>query len=249
EECLFEFPNPTFSNNSHQLSLFPQQQQLSILDAISDLPNPTEKGIVFYDKSARCDYQNQLRRSGNLPIFHHQIKSVNSIAQKRINLLTPGGTMKDLPPHLQHPSYQKRAFRRVMDGTPTQKRGGAPNGLKRLLGDEPSLTITSASPKEFVHPIESRLLTLRECARIQSFPDWYQFAGSWSSIATQIGNAIPPLFMNLLASHINHKATWQRRLNSQGRWLGIDATKSSGKSPKLAKMLVQLEKIASAYAR
>jgi DNA (cytosine-5)-methyltransferase 1 len=136
-----------------------------------------------------------------------------------------------------------------MDGMPTEKRGGAPNGLKRLLSDQPSLTITSASPNEFIHPWQNRLLTLRECARIQSFPDWYEFQGSWSEIASQIGNAIPPLFMNLLASHIKKIATWQRRPNSQGRWLGIDATKSSGKSPKLAKMLAQLEEITNSYAR
>ncbi|WP_354635333.1 DNA cytosine methyltransferase [Planktothricoides raciborskii] len=248
EECYFEFP-PSFCADSEQMSLFAQQPHCSILNAIGDLPNPPESGVVFYDKSAQCDYQAQLRQAENQPIRQHKIKSVNGITQERINLLIPGGTMKDLPSHLQHASYQKRALRRVMDGMPTEKRGGAPNGLKRLLSDQPSLTITSASPNEFIHPWQNRLLTLRECARIQSFPDWYEFQGSWSEIASQIGNAIPPLFMNLLASHIKKIATWQRRPNSQGRWLGIDATKSSGKSPKLAKMLTQLEKITNSYAR
>ena len=248
EECYFEFPR-YFCDYSEQLSLFAQQPHCSILDAIGDLPNPSQSGVVFYDKSAQCDYQAHLRQADNQPILHHKIKSVNGITQERINRLIPGGTMKDLPSHLQHASYQKRALRRVMDGMPTEKRGGAPNGLKRLLSDQPSLTITSASPNEFVHPSQNRLLTLRECARIQSFPDWYEFQGSWTSIASQIGNAIPPLFMNLLASHIRKMATWQRRQNSQGRWLGIEATKSSGKSPKLAKMLSQLEKITNSYAR
>ena len=248
EECYFEFP-PSFCGESQQLSLFAQQPQCSILDAIGDLPNPSDSGVVSYKKSAQCDYQAQLRQPENQQILHHQLKSVNAITQERINRLIPGGTMKDLPPHLQHASYQKRALRRVMDGMPTEKRGGAPNGLKRLLSDRPSLTITSASPNEFVHPWQNRLLTLRECARIQSFPDWYEFQGSWSSIASQIGNAIPPLFMNLLASHIKKIATWQRRPNSHGRWLGIDATKSSGKSPKLLKMLTELEKITNSYAR
>ena len=248
EECYFEFP-PSFCDESQQLSLFEAQPHCSISDAIGDLPNPSDSGVVFYEKSAQCDYQAQLRQADSQAILHHKIKSVNGITQERINRLIPGGTMKDLPSHLQHASYQKRALRRVMDGMPTEKRGGAPNGLKRLLCDRPSLTITSASPNEFVHPSQNRLLTLRECARIQSFPDWYEFEGYWSSIASQIGNAIPPLFMNLLASHIKKMATWQPRPNSQGRWLGIEATKSSGKSPKLLKMLTQLEKITHAYAR
>jgi DNA (cytosine-5)-methyltransferase 1 len=248
EECYFEFP-PSFCDPSQQLSLFAQQPHCSISDAIGDLPNPSDSGVFFYKKSAQCDYQAHLRQAENQPILHHQIKSVNAITQERINRLIPGGTMKDLPSHLQHESYQKRALRRVRDGMPTEKRGGAPNGLKRLLSDRPSLTITSASPNEFVHPWQNRLLTLRECARIQSFPDWYEFQGSWSSIASQIGNAIPPLFMNLLASHIKKIATWQPQPNSYGRWLGINATKSSGKSPKLLKMLTEIEKITKSYAR
>jgi DNA (cytosine-5)-methyltransferase 1 len=136
-----------------------------------------------------------------------------------------------------------------MDGTPIEKRGGAPSGLKRLLAAKPSLTITSASPTEFIHPTKGRLLTLRECARIRSFPDWYEFHGSWSSIATQIGNAIPPLLMELLATHIRRIATWERARGSQGRWLGIDATKSEGMSPALVRMLAELERKTYSYAQ
>jgi len=133
-----------------------------------------------------------------------------------------------------------------MDGTLTEKRGGAPNGLKRLLAKEPSLTITSASPREFVHPIENRLLTLRECARLQSFPDWYEFQGPGVQLPL---NAIPPMFMNLLATYIGAIATWEAKRNSPGCWLGIDATKSRGKSPKLAKMLAELDRKTYNYVR
>jgi len=244
EQCQFEFPPITY-HNSNQLSLFDLHPQLSILDAIGDLPAASESGIVVYDRSG----YGPLRRQDGKPVLHHQLKQVNSLTQQRINLLAPGATMKDLPKHLQHASFNRRATRRVMDGTPTEKRGGAPNGLKRLLAKEPSLTITSASPREFVHPIENRLLTLREGARLQSFPDWYEFQGSWSSIATQIGNAIPPMFMKLLATYIGAIATWEAKRNSPGRWLGIDATKSRGKSSKLAKMLAELDRKTYNYVR
>src|SRR5947209_11619559 len=150
---------------------------------------------VLYNSEPQSDYQRRLYRVDNHPILHHQTKSLNEFAQQRINLLKQGDTMKNLPEHLQHASFTRRSYRRVKDGTPTEKRGGAPSGLKRLYAHEPSLTITSASPTEFIHPFENRPLTLRECARIQSFPDWYEFRGSWNAIATQIGNAIPPMFM------------------------------------------------------
>jgi DNA (cytosine-5)-methyltransferase 1 len=81
--------------------------------------------------------------------------------------------MRDLPPRFQHPSYQRRANRRVSDGTPREHRGGAPFGIRRLFGDEPSKTITGNSIRELVHPHEDRFLTLRECARLQTFPDWF----------------------------------------------------------------------------
>ena len=238
QPCYFEYPSlPT-------IAYLPQ---LSVLDAINDLSFPSDIGEVFYQQEPESEYQKRLRRTDSRPFLHHQAKKLNDFAQQRVNLLRQGETMKHLPEHLQHPSFARRSYRRVMDGTPTEKRGGAPSGLKRLLAHEPSLTITSAAPTEFIHPLENRPLTLRECARIQSFPDWYEFSGSWSSIATQIGNAIPPLFMELLASHISDQATWHRSENAKGRWLGIDATKSNGMSPALLKTLTGLMERTYAY--
>jgi len=110
----------------------------------------------------------------------------------RFRLLLQGQTMRDLPRDLQHRSYPRRANRRVADGTPTERRGGAPAGLRRLRADEPSKAITSAASREFLHPQEDRCLTLRECARLQGFPDSFEFVGNRSEQATLIGNAIPP---------------------------------------------------------
>lgn len=62
--------------------------------------------------------------------------------------------MKDLPVSLWHESYRRRAFRRVRDGMPSERRGGAPFGLRRLRFDQPASTITSGALMEFVHPIE-----------------------------------------------------------------------------------------------
>lgn len=118
---------------------------------------------------------------------------------ERLRVLKPGQTMRNLPPELWHDSYKRRAFRRVMDGTPTERRGGAPAGKRRLRGDEPSKAITGGARGEFVHPYVDRYLTLRECARIQTFEDEFEFIGSLSDQALLIGNAVPPSFGEVIA--------------------------------------------------
>lgn len=72
---------------------------------------------------------------------------------------------------------------------------------RRLLDDEPSFTVTSHCLDEILHPTLNRAITPREAARLQSFPDWYQFAGPYVQFHgakeqdkyEQIGDAIPPL--------------------------------------------------------
>jgi DNA (cytosine-5)-methyltransferase 1 len=90
----------------------------------------------------------------------------------------------------------------VQDGTPTEKRGGAPSGVKRLIGHLQSLTITGAASREFIHPHANRPLTIRECARIQTFPDAYEFVGATAKVIQQIGNAVPPLAAAVFARHL-----------------------------------------------
>lgn len=121
----------------------------------------------------------------------------------RYRLLAPGQSMRHLPRALWHDSFQRRAFRRVADGTPSERRGGAPATLRRLHGDLQSLTITGASSREFIHPDADRCLTRRECARLQSFPDGYRFHGSAASVMRQIGNAVPPLAAAAFARHLS----------------------------------------------
>ena len=73
--------------------------------------------------------------------------------------------------------------------------GGGKTGMARRLSlDEPSLTLTCAPAQkqtERCHPLETRPLTVREYARIQTFPDSWEFFGSESSQYKQIGNAVP----------------------------------------------------------
>lgn len=78
--------------------------------------------------------------------------------------------------------------------------------INKLNPDKPSYTIIVGSDKGggkgHVHPFEPREVTPRESARLQTFPDWWEFNGTGRHIIRQVGNAVPPLFAGLLANHI-----------------------------------------------
>ena len=136
----------------------------------------------------------------------HVVAVPGPLTRMRIAALKPGQTTKDLPPRLQPPGYGNRARRRVCDGTLSQHRGGPPTGLRRLAGDEPARTVTASARAEFVHPRHQRLLTVRECARLQGFPDDFTFAGSPTQQCQQIANAVPPPFAHVLGDWIVRQA-------------------------------------------
>ena len=115
-------------------------------------------------------------------------KSIGQKYPKRkaeiLSKVPQGGDWRDLPEDLQK-EYMKGSF----------YLGGGKTGMARRLSlDEPSLTLTCAPAQkqtERCHPIETRPLTVREYARIQTFPDSWEFAGSELNQYKQIGNAVP----------------------------------------------------------
>lgn len=78
--------------------------------------------------------------------------------------------------------------------------------INKLHPNRPSFTIIVGSDKGggkgHVHPYVPREVTPRESARMQTFPDWWEFTGSGRDVIRQVGNAVPPLFAALLAEHI-----------------------------------------------
>jgi len=101
-----------------------------------------------------------------------------------LSMVPPGGCWVNLPDDIQREYMQKSYFM-----------GGGKTGMARRLSyDSPSLTLTCAPAQkqtERCHPEETRPLTIREYARIQTFPDEWEFMGSVSSQYKQIGNAVP----------------------------------------------------------
>ena len=173
----------------------------------------------------------------------HYAPPLTGLDLERATKLVPGQTMRDLPAELQHESYRRRAYRRVMDGTPAERRGGAPAGLRRLCADQPCKAITGAARAEFLHPQDPRYLTLHECARIQIFPDDFKFAGSPSERQRLIGNAVPPRLASVLASSLKHQLVEvPSKVSEPGRLLSFVPTLSSGMSPLLESITARVRR-------
>jgi len=163
----------------------------------------------------------------------HWLSPLTGDDLKRVHRLKPGQTMRDLPESLQHESFKRRSLRRVMDGTPTDRRGGAPCGVRRLKPGEPSKAITGGARSEFIHPIEDRYLSIRECARIQTFPDEFEFLGTIAEQTLLIGNAVPPLLAEGIGHSLAEQVADVHRGERCGALLSFVPTSSTGMSPAL----------------
>jgi len=130
-------------------------------------------------------------------ITYHMPMKHRACTLKRFSLLKPGESLKDL--FIRYQGEERLALQadRVLPKQMFIKRN------QRLVNEEPSPTVTSHCLDEFVHPIYDRALTVRECARLQSFPDSYDFCGGSYLVPhidrteqdkyEQIGDAVPPL--------------------------------------------------------
>lgn len=170
---------------------FPKEHEETVTawNAISDLPL-VNQGDGYdgmpYTNECTNDYQRHMRvDSENL--YNHCANVMKPIQTQRIASIGPGQALKDMPPELQ-------------------VKAGYSGAYGRLDYDSVSPTITRwvfhIGSGRYAHPREVRGLTMREAARIQSFSDDFHFLGSRNDQAGQIGNAVPPLFMEQLGDNI-----------------------------------------------
>ena len=171
----------------------------TVLEALAGLPEhvaaSADLRVPYVSELPLSDWDARMRHMNGTDLH----VTASAVSTARCAMLAQGQSMRDLPETEWPESFRRRANRRVSDGTPSGSRGGAPHGLRRLRGDHAALTVTSATSREAVHPIFDRTLTLRECARLQGFPDGFGFTGSRADVARQIGNAVPPPMGELLA--------------------------------------------------
>lgn len=157
------------------------------------------KSFIFPEKQSREGLELKHVLKGmpiNDPNDEHWELSPQS--KKLIIHIPPGGSWKSVP--IEHLPERLLKIRADM------KRYHAPNFYRRFGLNEISGTVTAAATPEnsgILHPFENRRFTVREIARIQTFPDWFIFQGkSTSSKYKQIGNAVPPQLGAVIAREI-----------------------------------------------
>lgn len=179
------YPTPTHGPGLHKF--------VNIADAIGDLPpllNGEDKGIIGYRGAPTSAFQIEMR-SGSNGVCNHAAARLSRQNLDRLVHIPQGGSWRDIPIDLL-PAGMKLAKR--SDHT---KRYG------RLSWTGLASTIlTKCDPHwgAYFHPDQDRTLTVREAARLQSFPDWFEFKGSRTDQYTQVGNAVPPLLGRAIAN-------------------------------------------------
>lgn len=186
----FEYPEPTHYNPEEENNSFKNKLKpyLTLEEAISDLPFIKTNDESFgYANEPQNDFQKLMRKNAPKKLMDHSSPKNNDKLVRIMESLPDGGTPEDLPESLR----------------PTS---GFKNTYCRLWWKRPSTTITrnlsTPSSSRCIHPKAPRPLTTREGARIQCFPDDYQFYGSRGDRNLQIGNAVPTFLSCAIAKAI-----------------------------------------------
>lgn len=177
ENVEFSYPKAKFGVDG--------KQAVTCEDAISDLDFvPVDVSLgedIPYKIDAQSDYQ-KLMRSGSTSIKNHSITIHKQQTRDIIAMVPDGGNYKDLPENLQSTRKVHIAW-------------------TRMNSKKPCFTIDTGHNHHF-HYKENRVPTVRESARIQSFPDKFEFIGIKTSQLKQVGNAVPPLMAKALAESV-----------------------------------------------
>lgn len=157
------------------------EHRVSTEEALSDLPENSISDNSAFPIAPGCDYQRLMRKDSHV-VWNHDITIHNERTKRIIAMVPDGGNYKDLPKDLQGTRKVHIAW-------------------TRLNSKKPSITIDTGHRHHF-HYKWNRVPTVRESARIQSFPDDFVFLCSKTSQYKQVGNAVPPLMAQAIAEQL-----------------------------------------------
>ena len=177
-----------FLNELFDFRLLKPEPRVTVAEALSDL-YPEEIDLLNkrrVESKATCAYQEYLKEGSEF-VYDHEIHYPASIVQERISYVKQGGNWRDVPEYLW----------------PSNRKNRHSSAYKRLSENTQSCTIdTGNAHSNYFHPLYNRIPSIRESARLQSFPDKFQFEGSRGSRFRQVGNAVPPLLAKAVADAI-----------------------------------------------
>lgn len=153
-----------------------------IYDLDNKIKSSTVEDKFTLEIEPSCEYQKLMRKDSDNILHNHNIKYPKDIVQTRMSYVPEGGNWKDVPDEL-------------WDTIRTNRHSSA---YRRLDSKDVSITIDTGHMNYF-HPRYNRVPTVRESARIQSFPDDFIFTGGQGAQFRQVGNAVPPLLSKAIA--------------------------------------------------
>lgn len=191
------FPAPTHTPPEGSLALsLGLKPYVTVWEAIGDLPEIPAGGgaeVMPYTKPPHSEYA-RWAREGSPAVYNHKARYHNERDIMVFSLMKEGQWWKDLPEDV----------RRMFNWNPRRDQIFQ-DKVKKLARDKPSWTIISHLYKDgysYIHPTQPRSITVREAARLQSFPDRFVFRGSRTAQFKQVGNAVPPLLAKAVAETV-----------------------------------------------
>jgi len=168
-----------------------EKDYITVEDALSDLPD-LENGDAFpalkYKRySGLSEYQKKMR-NGNAETYNHFVSRNFDYVIERYKYIKQGENWESIPDRL-FSNYKDRS--RCHSSI-----------YHRLRADQPSVVIGNFRKNMLIHPYSDRGLSVREAARLQSFPDDFVFSGFLNSQQQQVGNAVPPLLSEAIFKEI-----------------------------------------------
>lgn len=181
--------------NNAEISPNKLKKHITVKSAISDLPNITDNwrvSEVEYSKHKGLDsYQKLMRQNTSKTVKNNICRLTNERAKIVFSHMHQGCIYMDLPPEIRKIlPFREDIFK---------------DRLKRLVEENPSWTVLAHIGMDgymYIHPTENRTLSVREAARIQSFPDDFEFIGNQQETYVQVGNAVPALMAMKIAESV-----------------------------------------------
>ncbi|GIO70384.1 DNA cytosine methyltransferase [Paenibacillus cookii] len=173
--------------------VYKEAEYLTVFDAIQDLEhvpptfNTEDDPIPLNNDFLGTELTRELRNSSML--YNHVVTETRETAKKRFEALGQGQNFHDLDRSLTENTYTR----------PERTQNSI---YLRLEYGNPSGTVTNVRKSMWIHPTISRAISIREAARLQSFPDDYVFVGTKDSQYQQVGNAVPPMMAKAIAAKL-----------------------------------------------
>ncbi|MGA9380468.1 MAG: DNA cytosine methyltransferase [Phormidium sp.] len=191
--------------DTHLTFEFPEgypSSPVSVGEAIGDLPELEPMCLPLKSKSTapkqidsakaykfspQSEYQKLMRIQSGDQVMNHICRSHNDKDLHIFSIMPQGGKYKNIPDELKR--YSDRIFE---------------DKYKRLHWDQPSWTLTAHMQKDclaYIHPTQTRSISVREAARLQSFPDHFVFDAPMTRMFELVGNSVPPLLAEMIVLH------------------------------------------------